>query len=884
MKKLLILMVVVAAPWSLFLPVTVSAGETVAIARGGKARLPVVVSPEASGRVSTAAGNLAHYLGKITGATFKTRRGEGTMGIAVGNYRNFPKLGLSDRFDPGDITRRDEYLIRTHDEGVHLIGATDLAAQHAVWDFLYRIGYRRFFPTETWEVVPEERNLRVEMDVFESPDFYNRSAPRGAPWSDGEMWKLWKDRNRVTSAVRVSTGHVYGSIIRRHEKVFEQHPEYLALRDGERGGSKFCIANEELRRLVVDDAVGRIENNPDADAISMDPSDGSGWCECEDCRQMGSVSDRVVLLSNAVAEAINELGYGEKYVGIYAYNVHSPPPSVDVHPNVIVSIATAFIKGGYSFEELIEGWSKRAEIIGIRDYHDVHTWTQCMPCRARGGRIRYLTERIPYYYEKGARLMNSEASDSWGANGLGFYLTTRLLWDVDAAEKVDALVEDFLIKAFGRAHEPMGAFYRLISRKPEGIRTNEDLVACMYQHLAEARRLAENPKVLARLEELILYTRYVELYFAFGDADGRTARKKAAQKAYRHAYRMQDTMLIHIVGLFRYLRRRKIGVPSDANPGRLSVDKALKRKKSEADLEEEKLDDLMGGVRGSGGQGGMDSEVEAIGRKMHAVDLDDWKSERRFTEEEIAGILEAGLKNNERDNPGFEPVSYSTDLVPAADLDLEDVKRAPDNNYRSRNTMYTWFGRENGKLILEVTGGKIYDGVMGDVDMRLLWVGGGEEKVVREMAVPPDGETHKVVFESPHKGLHRLEWNDHGDMTHIDWPPGQPMSFRAGAEDAQSPRHRWIRYFYVPRGTKVVGGFATRNNGAMFDGSGRKVFDFRRMEGADYFSVPVREGEDGRLWKFHRGTGTRRLMTVPPYMARDETELLLPREVVEADK
>ena len=42
----------------------------------------------------------------------------------------------------------------------------------------------------------------------------------------------------------------------------------------------------------------------DADSVSVDPSDGLGWCECEACAAMGSISDRAVTLANAVAQGL----------------------------------------------------------------------------------------------------------------------------------------------------------------------------------------------------------------------------------------------------------------------------------------------------------------------------------------------------------------------------------------------------------------------------------------------------------------------------------------------------------------------------------------------------------------------------------------------------
>ena len=57
-------------------------------------------------------------------------------------------------------------------------------------------------------------------------------------------------------------------------------------------------------------------------------------------------------------EAVNRKHPG-KLVGMYAYASHSPPPAIRVHPQVIVSVATGFIRGGFTVEELIEGWSRQ---------------------------------------------------------------------------------------------------------------------------------------------------------------------------------------------------------------------------------------------------------------------------------------------------------------------------------------------------------------------------------------------------------------------------------------------------------------------------------------------------------------------------------------------
>src|SRR5690606_35169632 len=104
------------------------------------------------------------------------------------------------------------------------------------------------------------------------------------------------------------TGHAYGGIMSARKAEFAAHPEYKGLINGERKSSKFCISNPGLRQIVADYALEYFEKRPEATMISMDPTDGGGWCECEQCAKIGngSPSDRAVFLANTVAEAINQ--------------------------------------------------------------------------------------------------------------------------------------------------------------------------------------------------------------------------------------------------------------------------------------------------------------------------------------------------------------------------------------------------------------------------------------------------------------------------------------------------------------------------------------------------------------------------------------------------
>jgi hypothetical protein len=804
----------------------------VTLASEGQARLPVVVSPEATADVRAAAKELADYLGRISGATFRVKDGDAASGIVVGLVSDFADLPFDVDFESG-VASRDQFRLRTTDNGLYLIGSTPAAVQCAVWDFLHRQGYRLFFLTDTWEVVPKHPNLTAAINVIEQPDYVIRQAPRGAPWTDRVLVARWQKRNRMNSSFSLITGHAYGGIVRRNQKRFDEHPEYFALVGGERpsgANAKFCVSNAGLRQVVIEDAAGEMKAHPEQDSISIDPSDGGGWCECEACRDMGSVSDRALTLANDVAAAINDLGLGEKYVGMYAYNVHSPPPNIEAHPNVVISVATSFIRGGYSVEELVSGWQAQNAVLGIRDYHDVFAWSHDLPRSARGGDIEYLTRTIPWFHEHGARFMNSENMDSWGANGLGYWLTPQLLWDVENAQRVDVLIEDFLEHAFGSAKEPMRSFYQLINRDHKSVRSHQDVVARMYRCLDQSRTLTSDPHVRARLDDLILYTRYLELYGEYRHADGK-ARQQGFERVWRHAYRIRDRMMLSTVALCDRdrFRDRAVQVPEDASS---------------------------------------------------------WKSSEPFGDIEIADILTAGIAANQPTVLDFEARNYSDDLVPATQLNLTPVLAGGyDERGRGRQQVYTWFPKNDRQVELAVTGGLIkHYRDRGNVKFSLYSPKEATlDAVDHDDSVPPDGEQRRVVLSSLYSGLHRLEWNDGSDMTRVVLPKDLPLTIRSTLEEPMRLGGRWDLYFYLPRGTTVVGGYTDSTRGKMLDGDNKVVFDFSTLQAAGYFSVPVPEGQDGKLWKFSDSRGSRMLMTVPPYLATSVETLLLPREVVEAD-
>jgi len=209
---------------------------------------------------------------------------------------------------------------------------------------------------------------------------------------------------------------------------------------------------------------------------------------------------------------------------------------------------------------------------------------------------------------------------------------------------------------------------------------------------------------------------------------------------------------------------------------------------------------------------------------------------------------------------------------------------------RHKQTFYTVSGIDRTRLRLQITGGLIpHYRDRGNVRVQLWKIGGesatGEREtlVQTDRSVPPDGKEHTVLLTMPSIGLYRVDVTDGGDRTLVTWPPGQAMVVRSTVDEPMNAHHgSWMMYFYVPKGTKLIG-FHGGEHGEIHDSAGRPVFWLNGRQ-VDYYTVAVPEGEDGTCWRVRYGRGPIRLLNVPPYFARSPEELLLPKEVVDADR
>ncbi|HEX7900844.1 MAG TPA: DUF4838 domain-containing protein [Planctomycetota bacterium] len=780
--------------------------QAVEITRDGRALLPI----RAAAETRPIAAELATQLERLSGARFEVVDGPGP--------------GVSLKLEkPADEFSREVYRLKSSADGLEIAGATPLALSHAVWDLLHRLGYRQFFPGEAWEVLPPKGDLKIALDVRGAPSFHARRVwyNWGLFGYNNEPYRQWCERNRMAKGFDLQSGHAYDAIYAQNKAEFEKHPEYLALENGARrasgGDIKFCVSNPGLRKLVVEHAKRQVK--PGLDSVSMDPSDGDHWCQCEPCAAMGGVSNRVLTLANDVAEAIQPVR-----VGMYAYNKHSAPPSIKVHPGVIVNATTAFIGGGFTFDQVVQGWQKQGATMGVYDYLSVVDWDWNLPRGGAGSRPAHVAGLLAKIHGMGARFYDAESGDCWGPCGLGYYVASRVLWDVADAQRVPEIVDDFLSRAFLSAKEPMREFYRLTGEDTQR-RPSSDLLGRLYRQLDAARKACDDPKVRERLDHLTLWVRYAELYTAHAAGGSK-------DEVLRHAWRIRTTMMVHTYGLW----------------SRLASQQAALAKEHPLKDERPFTADEIAGIIAKGVEKNVPVEPGFAGVEYSRTLVP-------ATRLKLPAVAPGRFPAAPQDHQEFWL------WVEKGPIPLEITVQKVWANRKPKLTLYSPLEVTLDPVTVDETpqpDGKPYAVSLKTPHAglhRLVAVDGGDHSRV----VFPEGMP--VTVESGIDGRHVTSQFRGAWTLYLYVPKGAKL---------------------VGGWSSRIANWAPKPSGRLVDPSGAVALDFAKLE-EGWFKAPVPEGRDGALWKFEDCVGQRLLMTVPPYLARRAEELLLPAEVVEAD-
>lgn len=465
--------------------------EALTLVEDGKPRAALVLSPEAFDvpappkpkrpRRSEPANSVAlerqaaeeiqHYCQKISGATLPiVRSGDGLQGLApvyVGGAADAALVNAikTKGTDPASfalvVTRREASLRGLSPEGTFF----------AACELLEQLGVRWFVPGELGTVVPESRTLVLApQETIQVPSFASR-------YLQGVRDDEW-ERHLRAGGLRFPSAHGIPLGVRQ-DQLFEQHPEYFALRSGQRSKSQLCISHPEVLRLAVEATKQFFRENPSAEIIGMGANDGRGFCECDRCKALDagdydpfghceSMTDRYVWFFNRVLEGIQD-EFPSKRIGFYAYAAYNRPPvKVNPDPRLVPAVAMITLCRLHGMENpvcpeksyekwIIAEWGRRVPQVYYRGY-----WFNLADPGLPLLMIRRIGREVPLGKELNVAGWRTECLTNWAGSSPSLYIAHKLMWDHTA--DVEALVGDFCERFFGPAAEPMRRYLDLMDR------------------------------------------------------------------------------------------------------------------------------------------------------------------------------------------------------------------------------------------------------------------------------------------------------------------------------------------------------------------------------------------------------------------------------------
>lgn len=815
-------------------------GVALPIAQNGKACLDIEISKSASNAVKSVATELSAYLKRITGADFKVAEGDGSKGIVVGTLKDFPDQSLDEGLKIfRDYDGKEAFAIRTSPQRLQLIGATDLGVSHAAFRFLELLGCRWFFPTKEWEVIPAAPSLSFNQNLTDRPEIWSRSlwyAWGCGGFEPGDISPAqalvdWKRHNLMAQSLQVEASHSYEGIRLANKEAFAAHPEYTALTKGKREGQQFCVTNPDVQKIVVDYAIKYLTEHPDADMVAVDTADGEGYCECDNCKKLGKPSNQAFYMANIVAKAVREK-FPKKMVGLYAYNWHSEPPDFALEPNVYVLLTAGFIRGKYSYDELLEMWPKVCKNMGYYEYFSTWYWDHDYIPGGRAASPKYLKKQIALYARQNGTSISAESGNNWGVHGPGYYLASKLMWNSQTS--VREILDDFYLKAFGPAAAEMQKYYELVS-PDSGELMGVSLLARAFQHVAAADAAARfKPAVSVRLNDLKMYLHAVVLAQRIAGTDDKNEAKRLTLESLTHAFRMRNRYMTHWSAIWQ----------------------AGTREASNKFNEKSWMSDAFPGNGPTW----------------------PWKDKSAITQAEIDKNFQADLKWLPKPVEVKE-LSYSKDLVPV--VFQKDGEQLVTDQYFEGAVCYAMYSSEGHPLDFSLYQGVVHQ----DLKAGKYILRDAQGKVITQAEVA-NGD-NQLSLPVPGAGLYYFDFDDQG----AGWKPHFTGDFPVSLVIQKGNKyvhHGMLgrKYFYVPAGTTAIDILADPDcNTIQILNPEGKIVKEAKCEG-QLLSIPT-SGQSGRLWSMGGSTfnlGSIWIYNAPNLLSTSKDTVLVPRDVAEKDK
>lgn len=435
--------------------------------------------------------------------------------------------------------------------------------RNGVYYYLNLLGFRFYLPGEIWTHIPEINSPFLKIDTAIYPSFANRAMfPTGgfrknlAVDPDDRFqqdWNHWLSQNLYSSEEKID-GHMGEAFNTKYKKELLADTMLLAQVNGRRewnSSAKWCVSNPNFIELFVKDRVEAFQKmkdrSPDRNLISVEPSDGYGDCECDNCKKMGSVSDRYFYLASKAAEAIEKKWPGGG-VSLFAYNTHAAVPAVAPRANVYVLVIPYRFQNVTEPSVLLNQWKEKFSNIGVYDYWGPTDACMDLPIFSY---LKQLPGKYKLWHDLDLKGFLLETGYGKFNNALAFYFFSRMLWFKET--DLPGMLRKFCDENFGKAAPIM---FTMLERWGLNFKTRFEMPVSLEQ-LKRAYSIEKNPLVQKRLNEIKAVLTYAALEDDAVNNLSQPGAEDRVETLYKYIWSVHDYRIIN-TGDIQALVRQKI--------------------------------------------------------------------------------------------------------------------------------------------------------------------------------------------------------------------------------------------------------------------------------------------------------------------------------------
>lgn len=473
--------------------------------------LPIVTSSSPSPVDQFAAGELARYLAKMTGATFSVHPSGKTPAQAIVLGRAQVEL-----IDPGFSTQQlgdDGFILRRSGGRILIAGAGDRGTLYGVYELLEKLGCRWFAPNfafygaATGELVPHIAHPVVaELNIAQRPSFKWRKLyiEEGRSHTPQELKQMvdWMAKARMNvldcpidyqhqhhtewdnfrealipelrkRGILIEVGgHGYPNFL-PPEKYFAAHPDWFGMRDHKRTADPrvvFSTANKDAVDTFVSNISSYLRAHPEIDVLDVWPPDSAVWSEAPEDLALGSPSERQILLLSYVLQQLQP-GFPKLKLQFIAYETYTVPPLAhQPSPGIFMD----FCPINRSFEDPLYASSNPQS---QEYFHNLQSWLDGVMSPSEISIYSYITkyawrslpiliphlivDEIRRFHQMGVGgFATYSEPGNWATFELDHYIVARALWDSQL--NVAHELEDYTSHRYGSAGPAVLSYLQIV--------------------------------------------------------------------------------------------------------------------------------------------------------------------------------------------------------------------------------------------------------------------------------------------------------------------------------------------------------------------------------------------------------------------------------------